>query len=311
MLDYAHLSALAAVVRTGSFEQAAQHLNVTPSAVSQRIKLLEERIGTVLIVRGQPCVVTEAGQRLCQHVEQVALLESSLRQTLPGLQAETQSVTLRIAVNADSLATWFIPAMAETTGYLFDLVLDDQDYSVDWLRRGEVMAAVTSHGTPIQGCNCRPLGAMRYIATASPRFVERWFSGGLDRENAARAPCLIFNQKDRLQYTWLRQAFGAEIRPPLHWLPSSRAFVDAALAGLGWGMNPEVSVREYLRTGRLVALNPSLPLEVPLFWQESRIVGPVIAGVTRAVLKTARTQLTPPPISPEARGWTAPERLPE
>ncbi|MXQ12683.1 LysR family transcriptional regulator ArgP [Microvirga makkahensis] len=299
MLDYAHLSALAAVIRTGSFERAAQYLNVTPSAVSQRIKLLEERIGTVLVIRGQPCVPTEAGQRLCQHVEQVALLESSLRRTLPGLKADTQSVTLRIAVNADSLATWFIPAMAEATGYLFDLVLDDQDYSADWLRRGEVMAAVTSHGTPIQGCNCRPLGAMRYIATASPGFVERWFSGGLDRETVARAPCLIFNQKDRLQHAWLRQAFDAEIRPPLHWLPSSQAFVDAALAGLGWGMNPEVSVREHLRTGRLVALKPSLPLEVPLFWQESRIVGPVMADLTRTVLKTARALLTCLPVSRE------------
>jgi len=300
MLDYALLSALAAVIRTGSFERAAQHLNVTPSAISQRIKLLEERIGTVLVVRGQPCVATEVGQRLCQHVEQVALLESSLRQSLPGLQRETQPVTLRIALNADSLATWFVPAMAETEGYLFDLVLDDQDYSADWLRRGEVMAAVTSHGTPIQGCNCRPLGAMRYIATASPSFVARWFSDGLDRESAARAPCLIFNQKDRLQELWLRQALGRDIRPPLHWLPSSQAFVDAALAGLGWGMNPEVSVKEHLRTGRLVALRPSLPLDVPLFWQESRIVGPVMADATRAVLKTARALLRPLPVSGEA-----------
>jgi len=146
MLDYALLSALAAVVRTGSFERAAHRLNVTPSAVSQRVKLLEERIGTVLVLRGQPCLATEAGQRLCQHVEQVALLESSLRGSLPGMEPEAGPVTLRIAVNADSLATWFIPAMAGTEGFLFDLVLDDQDYSADWLRRGEVVAAVTSYG---------------------------------------------------------------------------------------------------------------------------------------------------------------------
>ncbi len=297
MLDYALLSALAAVVRTGSFEAAARHLNVTPSAVSQRIKLLEERIGAILVVRGQPCVATEAGRRLCQHVEQVALLESSLRQSLPGLQPESRPVTLRIAVNADSLATWFIPAMAETDGFLFDLVLDDQDYSADWLRRGEVMAAVTSHGQPIQGCNCHPLGALRYVATASPGFVERWFPDGFGPESAARAPCLIFNQKDQLQSLWLRQALGAEIRPPLHWLPSTQAFVDAALAGMGWGMNPELLVREHLRAGRLVALKPSLPLEVPLFWQQSRIVGPLMQDMTQAVLRTARALLVPMPHS--------------
>jgi len=300
MLDYALLSALAAVIRTGSFERAAQQLNVTPSAISQRIKLLEERIGTILVVRGQPCTATEAGQRLCRHVEQVALLESSLRQALPGIQAETQPVTLRIAANADSLATWLIPAMAETNGFLFDLVLDDQDHSADWLRRGEVTAAVTSHGMPIQGCDCDPLGALRYVATASPGFVERWLPGGLTRENAARAPCLIFNQKDRLQSMWLETALGADIRPPLHWLPSSQAFVDAALAGLGWGMNPESLVREHLRAGRLVALKPSLPLDVPLFWQHNRIVGRMIGDVTRAVLRTARAMLTPMPSSSKA-----------
>lgn len=291
MLDYALLSSLAAVVRTGSFERAAQQLNVTPSAVSQRVKLLEERIGAVLVVRGQPCVATEAGQRLCQHVEQVALLEDSLRQTLPGLQPEIRPVTLRVSVNADSLATWFIRAMAETDGFLFDLVLDDQDYSADWLSRGEVVAAVTSHGKPIQGCNCYPLGALRYAATASPEYVKRWFPDGVNAQAAAKAPCLIFNQKDRLQTIWLRQALGADIRPPAHWLPSSQAFVDAALAGLGWGMNPEVLVREHLQAGRLVALMPSQPLEVPLFWQQSRIVGPLLRDVTRAVLKTARSQL--------------------
>lgn len=293
MLDYALLSALAAVVRTGSFERAAEQLNVTPSAISQRIKLLEERIGTVLVVRGQPCLATEAGQRLCQHVEQVALLESSLRQSLPGLQPETRPVTLRIAVNADSLATWFIPAMAQTDGFLFDLVVDDQDHSAEWLRRGEVVAAVTSHGKPIQGCNSHPLGTLRYLATASPDFVRRWLPDGLNERSAAGAPCLVFNRKDQLQAIWLRRALGVDVRPPVHWLPSSQAFVDAALAGLGWGMNLETVVREHIRAGRLVALEPSEPLEVPLFWQQSRIVGPLLADVTRAVLGTARTLLAP------------------
>ncbi|GEO13160.1 LysR family transcriptional regulator ArgP [Microvirga aerophila] len=293
MLDYAHLSALAAVIRTGSFDRAAQQLNVTPSAISQRIKLLEERLGTVLVVRGQPCTATEVGQRLCQHVEQVALLESSLRGSLPGLQAGSQPVTLRIAVNADSLATWFIPAMAQTEGYLFDLVLDDEDHSAEWLRRGEVVAAVTGHGTLIQGCDCHPLGAMRYVATASPGYYARWFSDGFDEPAAARAPCLIFNQKDRLQAEWLRQVFGLSLQPPLHWLPSSQAFVDAGLAGIGWGMNPEPLVIDHLRAGRLVALKPDQPLEIPLFLQQSRIASPVLGEVTRAVVHTARTILAP------------------
>ena len=293
MLDYAQLAALAAVVRTGSFERAAQQLNVTPSAVSQRVKLLEERLGVVLVVRGQPCTATPAGQRLCQHVEQVALLEDSLRQGLPGYEPDGRPVTLRIAVNADSLATWFVSAMAVTEGYLFDLVLDDQDHSAEWLRRGDVVAAVTSHGTPIQGCDCHPLGALRYVATASPGFVSRWFGDGFDEQSAARAPCLIFNQKDRLQTLWLREVLGTDPHPPVHWLPSSQAFVDAALAGIGWGMNPEVLAAGHLRAGRLVALQPDRPLDVPLFWQQSRIVNALLRDVTRAVLHAAREVLVP------------------
>lgn len=294
MLDYALLAALAAVVRTGSFERAAQQLHVTPSAVSQRVKLLEERLGTILVVRGSPCAGTPAGLRLCQHVEQVALLESELRGAFPDIRAAGPPVTLRIAVNADSLATWFVAAMAETRDCLFDLVLDDQEHSADWLRRGEVLAAVTAGAKPVQGCDSTPLGALRYIATASPGFVRRHFSGGLDAESLARAPRLTFNSKDRLQAQWTGQVFGREIPSPSHWLPSSQAFVDAALAGLGWGMNPEALVAGHLRDGRLVALVPDQPMDVPLFWQRSRIASRTLADITRAVLDAARATLHRP-----------------
>src|SRR5688572_28864516 len=219
MLDYALLAALAAVIRTGSFERAAQQLHVTPSAVSQRVKLLEERLGTILVVRGVPCTGTPAGQRLCQHVEQVSLLESELRHELPGIQHAGPPVTVRLAVNADSLATWFVAAMAQTPDCLFDLVLDDQEHSADWLRRGEVLAAVTASAKPVQGCDSTPLGALRYLATACPAFVRRHFPEGLDDASLARAPRLTFNSKDRLQMQWTRQAFGTEIASPTHWLP--------------------------------------------------------------------------------------------
>jgi LysR family transcriptional regulator (chromosome initiation inhibitor) len=136
------------------------------------------------------------------------------------------------------------------------------------------------------------------VATASPGFVQHWFAEGFSRQAAARAPCLVFNPKDQLQAIWLRQALGSqplgsEVQPPLHWLPSSQAFVDGALAGLGWGMNPELLVQDHLQAGRLVALKPSQPLEVPLYWQQSRIVGPLLTDLTRAVLTTARAMLSP------------------
>ncbi len=294
MMDYALLDALATVLRAGSFEKAARLLGLTPSAVSQRIKLLEERLGLVLVVRGQPCTATPAGQKLFRHAEEVALLENSLREEIgiAGIAAERPSI--RIAVNADSLATWFVSAMAAVDDCLFDLVLDDQDHSAEWLRRGEVRAAVSGDSGAVQGCDSRPLGSLRYLATASPAFVRRWFPDGVTPEALAAAPCLTFNAKDMLQARWIGKVFGEAVATPTHWLPSSEAFVDATLAGIGWGMNPEVLVRDLVAEGRLVPLVADAPYDVPLYWHWSRSVQPAVRGITAAVIEASGAVLLPP-----------------
>ncbi len=298
MFDVAQLAALSAVLRTGSFKRAAQALHVTQSAVSQRIRQLEEQVGTSLVIRSQPCRATDAGERLFRHAEEVRLLEQGVRRDLglsPTSGGETGAwPTLRLAVNADSLATWFVPAMARLDGMLFDLVIDDQDYSADWLKRGEVRAAVSGSAKPVQGCDCRPLGALRYLATASPGFVERWFgSEGVTPERLAEAPAITFNAKDRLQTRWAEHALGITVTGPSHWLASSHAFVDAAIAGLGWGMNPEPLAAAALLDGRLEELIPGKPLDVPLYWHVSRSVANAMKPVTEAVLQAANGVLRP------------------
>lgn len=293
MLDYALLDALVSVVRTGSFERAARQIGVTPSAISQRIKLLEERVGSVLVIRGQPCSGTEAGLRLARHAEEVALLERTLAQDMGREAIDGRIPTIRIAVNADSLATWFVKAMAAVPDCLFDLVLDDQEHSAEWLRRGEVRAAVSGSDAPVQGCDCRPLGSLRYIATASPDFVARWFADGVTTRNLARAPALTFNAKDMLQARWIEKHVGEGVVPPTHWLPSSQAFVDATQAGLGWGLNPEVLVADAIAAGRLVPLLPHAAYDVPLFWHFSRSVASALSPLNHAVGETARTALRP------------------
>lgn len=297
-MDYSLVAAVAAVVREGSFERAAQALHVTASAVSQRVKLLEQRLGQVLVVRGQPCTATPAGSALCRHAEQVAMLEAELRRHVPGLALEAGAQpTLRLAVNADSLATWFMGAAAafcEAEGALLDLRLEDQDHTAEQLRQGEVAAAVTALAAPVQGCRSVPLGRMRYLATASPAFVQRHFAAGLVADTLVHAPCLTFNRKDRLQDLWLQAQFGAEVPPPpRHWLPASQAFVDAALAGLGWGMNPAALVQDLVAQGRLVDLRPGRPLHVALHWQHPRHAPPMLQRLTDAVVAAARAQLEP------------------
>ncbi len=297
MIDYPAARAVAMVVQTGSFERAARALNVTPSAISQRVKLLEERIGTILIERGNPCVATERGAWLCRHVAQVGLLETELFEQMPGLrdpEATDARVTVEIATNADSLGTWFLPAMAaftRETGFLVNLAVDDEDHTADWLRRGRVQAAVTSLGKPISGCRVIGLGVLRYHATASPDFVAHHFPAGVDPETLANAPALTFNQKDRLQHEWIRRTFATTVVHPTHWLPSTQGFVDAALAGMGWGLNPEVLVDGHLASGRLVELVRGAVVDVPLFWQVNRIAAERLQPLTRRVVATAREAL--------------------
>jgi LysR family transcriptional regulator, chromosome initiation inhibitor len=297
MLDYPSLAAVAAVVREGSFERAARALNVTPSAISQRVKQLEERLGSVLIIRGQPCTATATGRLLCSHVEQVGLLEQEIRGALPKLvQAGTDAdrITVRIAVNADSLGTWFIGALAQFTAQeqaLVDVALDDQEHTVEWLRSGDVLAAVTAHANPVQGCNSVALGRLSYLAVASPAFVQQYFSAGVTATTLAKAPCLRFNRKDRLQQQWARRICRRELEIPTHWFPATQAFIDAAVAGIGWGMNPAALVREHLRSGSLVELVPGRALAVPLYWQHTRLQVPVLSRLTREVIQAARASL--------------------
>jgi LysR family transcriptional regulator (chromosome initiation inhibitor) len=298
MLDYSALSALAAVVREGSFERAALALHVTPSAVSQRIRLLEERVGCALVVRDKPCRATETGRRLCQHVDRVRLLEQELHGTLPALAGKgIARVALPVAVNADSLATWFAPAIAAfavDAPVLVELAVDDQDHTGEWLRSGTVLAAVTGSPRPAAGCNIRPLGAMRYRAAASPAFVARHFPNSVGAGTLALAPSLVFNGKDELQARWVRRLCHRHVELPRHTLPSPQAFVTAALAGMGWGLQPQALIASHLEDGSLVELVPDTPLDVPLYWQHARAASTLVDSLTRHVMCAASVDLMSP-----------------
>jgi LysR family transcriptional regulator, chromosome initiation inhibitor len=203
-------------------------------------------------------------------------------------------VSLRVAVNADSLGTWFMPALASFAAQeqaLLDVVLDDEDHTADALRSGAVLAAVTSRASSVQGCNSVPLGRLRYAATASPAFVAHHFARGVNATTLAHAPSLLFNRKDRLQAQWIRRLCRRDVDTPSHWLPATQAFVDASLAGLGWGMNPLLLVQAHLAAGRLVELIPGRTLDVALHWQHTRLAVPMLKRLTDAVTAAARTAL--------------------
>ncbi|WP_425091963.1 LysR family transcriptional regulator ArgP [Tropicimonas sp. S265A] len=298
MFSDPNLRALAAILRTGSFEAAARDEGVSPAAISIRLKALEDRTGTLLVNRSRgnrgPCTGTEAGLRLLRHADAVALLEAELAQDLPSLgPAATPHV--RIAVNADSLATWVLPALAQIKGMVFDLVVDDQDHSANWLTRGAVLGAISATRKPGTGTDGYALGRLRYRATASPAFMKTHFFHGVTVETMAKAPSLQFDTKDTLQSQWARLALGDHARPgPAHQLPSTHGFVDACLAGLGWGLNPEPLVTQALRNRHLVELRPGVPLDTRLYWHVSRLHADLLAPLTLALRKTARARLLEP-----------------
>ena len=300
MLDYAGLEALAAVLGEGSFERAARRLHITPSAVSQRIRQLEERTGQVLVLRGTPCTGTEAGRRLTLHVEQVALLENELRRAHPALlqpDGHSPAPTLRLAVNADSLSTWFMDAMAAFTAggnELLDICIDDQEHTAQRIRQGDVLAAVTASAAPIAGCNLWPLGSVRYVAAASPAFVARHFAQGVTAAAMAQAPMMTFDRKDRLQEQWLQQqGLLGRRHAPRHFVPSNDGFIRACEVGMGWGMHPAALIARQCSAGTLLELLPGTGMDMALHWVHTRAAQAGLERLTQCVMAAARDWLDP------------------
>ncbi len=294
-IDSAQLTTFAAVIDEGSFEAAARQLHVTPSAVSQRVKALEQQLGQVLVRRTKPARATDAGQGLMRLARQVTLLESEALVALSGTAGgEHAPIRIPIVVNADSLSTWFLDAVAGLgvrQQLLFDLQQEDQDYSAAMLREGSVMAAVTSDPRPVQGCAVQKLGALRYLPMASPSYLERWFPDGPTPDALAEAPVVVFNRKDALQHRLLRKLTRRRLAPPVHYIPSSAACVEAVRLGLGWGMVPEQDAAADHETGRLIELSPGRHLDVTLYWQHWKLDSPALRSLTETVVAAAAGSL--------------------
>jgi LysR family transcriptional regulator (chromosome initiation inhibitor) len=275
------LRALAAVVDHGTFDAAARALHITPSAMSQRIKALENDVGRVVVQRSVPCVPTEAGHVLVRMARQVALLESDARDALEPEAG--RPVTLPIAVNADSLSTWFAPVFTAAAGWddtVLRIHVDDEDYSMARLRQGDVVGAVTADSRAAGGCRVEPLGVLRYLPFAAAELRDKFTTpDGLDW---GAMPFVRFDAKDDMQHTFLRRQ-GTTASAPETWVPSTPSMIDAIRAGLGWGLVPEAEKPEERGLVRLGGDH----LDVPLYWQHWRLSSPRLAKLTEALRAAA------------------------
>lgn len=293
MFDYKLLAALAAVVEQAGFERAAQLLGLSQSAVSQRIKLLEARVGQPVLIRATPPVPTELGRQLLNHVQQVRLLERSLQGQVPSLDEDGIGQRLRVAINADSLATWWAAAVGDfcaEEGLLLELVVEDQEVSLKRMRAGEVAACLCVSPHPVAGGRSLALGAMRYRALASPGFMARHFAAGVDPMGLIRAPALVYGPDDILQHRYVA-ALGMDGPFSHHVCPSSEGFIRMAEAGIGWGLIPEMQARNQLSNGVLVELMPDNPLDVPLYWHYWRSGGPLLEQLTGCLARACQQVL--------------------
>ncbi|GAA5089513.1 LysR family transcriptional regulator ArgP [Microbacterium yannicii] len=285
---------LAVVVDEGTLDAAARRLHVTPSAVSQRIKALEEQLGRLVLVRSKPVRATEAGASVIRLARQLALLEHDALAELGADDGETALTSVPLAVNADSLATWFLAPIADLARrhpVVFDLHRDDQDFTAGLLESGTVMGAVTSRQAPVAGCRSSALGAMRYEAVATAGYVARWLTGERT-EDLSNAPLVDFDRRDDLQNAWLARQGVDPARPPRHYVPASNDFAAAVRLGLGWAMLPRFQSHDALERGELVLLGGP-PVDVALHWQQWNLRSPLLDAIADAVVTEGRRVLAP------------------
>ncbi len=294
-----HLKTFAAIVEEGSFEGAASRLHITPSAVSQRVKAMERRVGSVLMQRTRPIEVTESGETVLRLARQLDRLVDDAARELGG--GATGGTVIPIVVNADTLATWFVPTLVRAAHEIdarFEVIRADETLSTDRLRRGDAMAAITATKEPVPGCTSTRIGTDRYYAVASPSFIAKHFPDGLSAESLRHAPMLEFDRHDAFQHRFMRKVTRARIDPQTHFIPSSAEFALAIEMGLGWGMLPELQCAPGLLNGSFVALNdegvasshppdPRHAIELPLYWQRWNLRSPVLDRLTEVVLDEA------------------------
>ena len=291
MLDPRQLEALAAVIEGGSFGAAAKALSLTLAAVSLRIKSLEAALGQRLLVRGKQVRATPAGQALVGHVRQLRLMEADLIAGLPGAEAGAAGMqSLSVAVNADSLASWFLPGVApalQQHRLLLDVVVDDQDHTHDALTSGDVTGCVTTLARAMRGCVAEPLGIMRYRCVAAPSLLAEW--GSALPHRLLRSPAMIFNRKDALQDAWLAQHFNLHgALYPRHFVPAVDAFELALELGLGWGMVPDLLLQARAGRAPLEEVVPGRPVDVVLYWQHWAREPLAAQRLTQAIKRAAR-----------------------
>jgi len=295
MLSNKSCEAFLAVAESGSFEEAAQQLCITASAVTLRVQSLEKDLGQILLLRERPCRVTQAGQKLLEHLQHQRLREQNLLQQFMGQSSQHEFHQFSIATNADSLSTWLLKVLQTTLikhKIALKLSLDDQTQTHQLLETGLVNACISTESIAMKGCEVHYLGQMTYRMVATPSFVEKWFKDGIHRDALRQAPAIIFNDKDLMHHQLILNLFGLTQQSyPHYFIPSSTAFLEAVHLDLGFGLLPEYQIGDDLHTGKLIEIMPNAKTEMKLYWHHWKQQSALLQQLTIDLLEKAQQQM--------------------
>ncbi|MBE3655993.1 transcriptional regulator ArgP [Vibrio navarrensis] len=293
-LDYKWIEALNAVVTQGGFERAAEELFISQSAISQRVKQLEKFLAQPVLIREQPPKATPVGKKLIGLYRRIRLLEHEL---IPELMNDDVSrpVQLALATNADSLATWLLPALKEVMTQRqveLNLAIYGESRSIEKLKSGEVAGAISLESQPITGCRADYLGRMDYVCVASPDFVRRYFQQGVNYQTLSKAPAVSYDQYDDLHRKFLSDHFNIARDSVInHNVGSSEAFVRLAVSGIAYCLIPKLQIERELTAGELVDITPGFLLSNRIYWHHWQLETGILQEISQAIVSYAQSHL--------------------
>ncbi|MCO5121585.1 MAG: LysR family transcriptional regulator [Burkholderiaceae bacterium] len=254
--DIAHLRAFVAVAELLSYRRAATRLEVSPSAVSQSVRVLEKRLGVSLLTRTTRSVaLTEAGVQL----------HASLRPHLDGLEAALVRATglggqaagtLRLNVPRSAARLLLEPLVAPFLAAhpQIRLELATQDGFIDIVESGCDAGIRFAESVP-RDMVALPIGpAQRFVVAASPVLVRR-YGRPADPWALLTQPCVRLRFPSGALYRWEFERedrhCALEVQGPLT-VDEHTMALRAALDGVGWAYLYEAMAQPHIESGALV-----------------------------------------------------------